>query len=442
VEEVCALDGALDLLEALGSLVDKSLVRQEGEEEPRFAMLESIREYAAEKLAAGGERETLQRRHAEHFLAVAEEIEPALAGPGQDAHLARLDAELDNLREALGWLLAQGHVAEELRLARALYQFWLVRGHCREGQRWLEDGLAHSADLAEEVRAQTLWALGGIAVQLGDYGRGTPLLEEALTLFRALGDQAGSARALNLLGVIAWRQAQYARAIALCEEGLRLAGALGDQRERAFALLNLGLAVYRQGDRAAGRAYLEEALALSRARADRHATLHALFNLGYDATLRGDLRAARAMLEEVLATARALKIRNFIAYALENLATVSLLQGEHARAARELRETMLLGREMGDQYLLVFALAGLAKLELARGRPARAARLSGTVARLQEQLGIAMAPMENQDREQVVARAREGLGEADFSRAWESSQGLTLDEAVADALDEAAEPSA
>jgi predicted ATPase/transcriptional regulator with XRE-family HTH domain len=438
VEEVCNLDSKPALVEELSSLVDKSLVRQDGEHEPRFSLLETIREYAAEKLTAGAEQDTIRRRHAEHFLAMTQAVEPALAGPQQDACLDRLDTELDNLREALGWLLERGRVAEELCLAGALYPFWLARGHCREGRRWLEEGLARGTGLTQAARAQALWGLGGIAVQLGDYVRGSPLLEEALSLCHGLDDAAGTTRALNLLGVIAWRQATYARAITLYEEALPLATVLGDQRERAFALLNLGISVYRQGDRAAGRQYLEEALALNRARGDRHATLHALFNLGYDATLRGDLSEAQAMLEEVLATARGLKIRNFVAYALENLATVSTLQGNHEQAAVELRETLLLGRELGDRYLLVFALADLAKLEVARGRLARAVRLGGMVAGLQELLGIAMAPMEDQDREQVLARARADLGEAPFRRAWESGQGLSLDEAVADALEEAA----
>ena len=254
VEEVCNPDGALDVVEAIGSLVDKSLVRQDGEHEPRFSLLETIREYAAEKLAAGEGREAVRGRHAEHFLALAQEIEPELTGPRQDACLARLDTELDNLRAALEWLLAQGRVAEVLRLAGALYSFWLVRGYCSEGRRWLEDGLARGTGLAQAARAQALWGLGGIAVQLGDHERGTSLLEEGLALFRAQGDEAWSARALDLLGVAAWRQGAYARAIALYEEGLRLAGAHGDQRERAFALLNLGIARYRQGDDGGGPA--------------------------------------------------------------------------------------------------------------------------------------------------------------------------------------------
>ncbi|HWE63120.1 MAG TPA: tetratricopeptide repeat protein [Chloroflexota bacterium] len=438
VEAVCNLDGTLDVVEAIGSLVDKSLVRQDGEREPRFSLLETIREYAGEKLAAGEERESVRRRHAEHFLSMAQAFEPALTGPHQDTCLAQLDAELDNLRGALGWLLAQGRVDEELRLAGALYSFWLVRGHCSEGRRWLEEGLARGTDLAEAVRAEALWGLGGIGIQLGDHERVTPLLEQTLALFRVLGDEAGSARTLNLLGVAAWRQGAYARAITLYEEGLQLATALGNQRERAFALLNLGIAKYRGGDRALGRQHLEEALALNRVRGDRHATLHALINLGYDATLRGDLDEAEAMFEEVLATARGLGMKVFVAYALQNLATVSILRGEHEQAAVQLRETLLLGRDLGDRYLLVFLLADLAKLEVARGWPARAARLGGAVAGLQGPLGITMAPEENRDREQVLARAREELGAARFRHAWESGQCLSLDEAVAGALDEAA----
>lgn len=432
---VCNVDGTLDMVEELTALVDKSLVRQVGEQEPRFSLLETIREYAAEKLAGMGGRDAIRRRHAEHFLALAREIEPALTGPRQGACLARVDTELDNLRAALAWLLEQDRVEEELCLAGDLYWFWLVRGHCSEGRRWLEDGLARRAHLAPDARAAALWALGGIAIQQGDHERVASPLAEALALFRALGDDAGSARTLNLLGVAAWRQGEYAQAIALYEEGLRLATDLGDQRERAFALVNLGIAVYRQGDRAVGRKHLTDALALNRMRGDRYSTLHALINLGYDSTLRGELGEAETMFEEVLATARGLGMKRFIAYALENLGTVSTLQGNHDRAAAQLRETLQLGREMGDQYLLVYALGDLAKLEVARGRPARAARLGGAVAGLQKQLGITMAPAENQDRDQVLDRAREDLGEARFRRAWDGGQALSLDDAVDHALE-------
>jgi non-specific serine/threonine protein kinase len=435
VSVVGSSDEGQDVLEPIASLVDNSLVRQDGEDQPRFSMLDTVREYAAERLVEGGEGESVRRRHAEYFLAVAQELEPALTGADQTVSLARLDVELDNLRGALDWLLHQDRRAEALLMAGAMYPFWLVRGRCSEVRRWLEDGFSKGSDLAEEVRAGALWRLGGLAVQLGDHERGTPLLEEALALFRRLGDAAGSARALNLLGVAAWRHGNFDRASMLLDEGLCLATQVDDQRERAYALLNLGIAVYRGGDHTTGRKHLQDALALNRARGDRQATLHTLINLGYDSTLVGDLDAAEAMFAEVLATARELGIRQFVAYALENLATINTLRDRHEQAASQLRETLVLGRELGDQYLLVFVLADLAKVEVARGRPGRAARLGGAVAALQGPLGITMAPEENRDREQVLASAREQLGEAPFRQAWESGQALSLEEAVAGALD-------
>ncbi len=442
-----------DVLECLTALVEASLLHSEEDAltssddtnpaqqvdaaEPRFFMLETVREYAAEQLLESGEQDSVRRRHADYFLTMARELEPALIGADQSLYLARLDAELDNLRGALSWLLQQGRVEEELQMAGALYTFWLVRGRCNEGRRWLEDGLARSGDLTRAIQAGTLWRLGGLAVQLGDHESGIPWLEKALDLFRHLGDAAGSARSLNLLGVAAWRQGDFDRAVVLLEEGLRLARQVGEQRERAYALLNLGIAVYRGGDHTTGRRHLRDALALNRARGDRQATLHALINLGYDATLRGDLDEAEVMFAEVLATARGLSIRQFVAYALENLATINTLRGKHIQAAAQLRETLVLGRELSDQYLLVFVLADLAKLELARGRPGHAARLGGAVAALQGPLGITMAPEENRGRQEVLARAREQLGDEPFRRAWESGQVLSLDEAVAGALDDA-----
>ena len=439
LEAACALGSSAetpDVVEVLTALVDNSLVRQDGEEEPRFSMLETVREYAAEKLAAGGEQESVRRLHAEYFLALAQELEPELTGAHQSIYLARLDAEVDNLRGAMGWLLDHCRIAEELRLAGALYSFWLVRGRCSEGRRWLQDGLSRDSALATADRAGALWGLGGIAVQLGDHERGTPLLEESLALFRDLGDEAGSARALNLLGVAAWRQGDFGRAAILLDEALELATRVNDRREYAYALLNLGIAVYRGGDHDVGRTHLQAALALSRARGDRHATLHALINLGYDSTLLGHLDEAEAMFEEVLVTARDLGNKQFAAYALENLATTSTLQGNQELAAARLRETLVLGRELGDQYLLLFVLAGLAKVMLACGQPAHAVRLGGVVTALLGPLGITMAPEENRDRQEVLEHARAQLGDEAFRRAWESGQILSLDDAVASALAE------
>jgi non-specific serine/threonine protein kinase len=395
-------------------------------------MLETLREFAQQQLDGAGDLGAVRGRYLRWCLALAEAAEPQLTGPEQAAWLARLDVEHDNLRAALAWLVEQGRIEEEMRLAGALHRFWLVRGYCTEGRRWLEVGLARSVD-----PAPALWRLGEIANELGEHERATLLLEEALSLFQALGDEAGSARALNQLGVAAWWQGEYQRAVAFAEEGLRLATALDDRRERALLLTTLGTIATHQGDFSGARARLEEALALHRARGDRHGALHALTNLGYDATLRGDLGEAEAMFEEVLATARELGMKSYIANALENLGNVDTLRGDLARAAVRLRESLLLGRELSDQHVILYSLGDLAKLEAARGRPERAARLDGLVVRLRGLLAIHMPPAEDEGRERVLDRARQVLGEARFRRAWEGGKALNLDEAVAEALDEA-----
>jgi predicted ATPase/DNA-binding SARP family transcriptional activator len=402
VESICNPDGGLDVQEAIASLIDKSLVRQEGEQEPRFSLLETLRDYAAERLRERGEQHAIRDRHAEHFLLLAETLEPALKGPRQVECLARLDRELDNARGALARLLERDRTEEELRMAVALYWYWFVRGRCGEGRRWLEDGLQQADGVAQGVRAATLWALGGIAVEHGENERAVRLLDDALYHFRELGDDAGSVRSLNRLGVAAWRQGKYERAVALFEEALRLATALGDRRERASALVNLGVVATHHGDYPTARERLEEALALYRTLGDRHGAMHALINLGYDSTLRGSPSEARTMFEEVLETARDLGMKSHIAYALENLGNVCTLLGQLGPAARQLREGLLLGRELNDQHLILYCLSDQTKLEMAQGRPARATRLGGAVERLQQQLGIPMAPAENQGREDVL----------------------------------------
>jgi len=240
-----------DVLEGLASLVDKSLLRSEQGTEPRFTMLETIREYGLEQLASVGEAEALRRRHAAHYLAVAKRAEPALTGAEQGTWLARLEGEHDNLRAALQWSRDSGESALGLRLAGALWRFWYVRGHLSEGRAWLDGLLALTTSDREPdvaaIRAKALTGAGVLANIQGDYDRATVLCEESLTLYRRLDDTRGPAVALNILGNLAMNQGAYARAVALSEESLALYRTLGDKRGMAVALNNLGVVLLHQG---------------------------------------------------------------------------------------------------------------------------------------------------------------------------------------------------
>jgi tetratricopeptide (TPR) repeat protein len=222
-------------------LVDQSLLRRaEGPEgEPRFGMLETIREYAAERLAASGEAETWRRRHAEHYLALAEQAAAELLGPQQGAWLERLEREHDNLRAALAWALERGEAELGLQLAGALGRFWEMRGHLSEGQRWLERALSRWLEASAPARAGALSVAGSLAYTRGEYERAAGLLEESLSLRRALGDQRGVALSLHNLGRVAYYRGDYTAARSLCEASLETYRVVGDQAGIADLLHSL-----------------------------------------------------------------------------------------------------------------------------------------------------------------------------------------------------------
>ncbi len=214
-----ALD--LDVFEGVASLVDKSLLRQEvgPDEEPRFAMLETIREFGLERLAARGEEAAIQNAHAAYFLALVEQAESALLGPEQMAWLTWLDAAHDNLRAALDWCLASDAEAG-LRLAGALSLFWQVRGYLLEGRRWLEALLAQAPQRAA-LRAKALHAAGQLARHQADIASGISLCEESLAIYRELGDKRGGAYVLRTLGLLVSDGGDPERGRALFERAWR-----------------------------------------------------------------------------------------------------------------------------------------------------------------------------------------------------------------------------
>ena len=235
-------------------LLEHSLVRHEDgpEREPRFVMLETIREYGWERLAEAGELERMQRAHAACFLALAEEAEPALTGPQQGTWLQQLATDHDNLRAALAWSTASQEPEMGLRLAAALARFWSIHGHLTEGRDWLERALAAGGAAAPATRAKALNGTGLLTYMQGDYPRAGALSEEALALERELGDKRGTASSLNNLGNVASDQGDYLQAMALHKEALALQRELGDKGGAAGSLNNLGIVARKQGDYTTG----------------------------------------------------------------------------------------------------------------------------------------------------------------------------------------------
>ena len=298
-ETLCALagDSGEAVLPALWALAEKSLLRapEHIADEPRFAMLETVRDYALEQLAAHGETEVLRGHHAALYVALAEQAEPQLEGPEQVAWVARLEREHDNLRAALTWAMEDG--AERgvlgLRLAAALWRFWYLRGHLSEGRRWLEGMLATGGACRRPGRGlgygarRALQGAGALAYAQGDYAQATLWLEESLALCRARDDTRGSAAALNRLGLVAANQGQYARAIALYEESLALKREMGDTRGIALTLDNLGKVAHAQGDYGRATALYAESLVLCGSWATRGASPAACITWGRSPRTRG-----------------------------------------------------------------------------------------------------------------------------------------------------------
>lgn len=426
-EQVCraVADLSVEVLDRLASLVDKNLVRQEEQPdgEPRFSMLETIREFDLECLIASGDEAMARRAHRDFFLALAEEAEPQLTGPQQVAWLARLEKEHDNLCAALDWTLdTEGNVEAAAQLGAALWRFWLIRGHLSEGSERLERVLTQAgASISAATRAKLLTGAGTLAHNQGRYRTARMLYDESLMLYRELGDARGTARTLGHLGWIGWRLGEYDAARTISEESLTLHGEQQDRRGVALALNNLGWVAQHQGEYVKARSYFGEVLALQRAMNDRRGVAFALSNLGWTLASQGDYARATALLEDALAAFREVGDRQLTTFTLGRLGAVVHDRGDTERAAALLeQESLPLFRMIGDSWGIAFACSGLGRVMKDRGNYERAGTLyeeSLTLRRqIEDTFGIAeslgrLAELRRlqQEPEQAAARYKESL---------------------------------
>jgi DNA-binding CsgD family transcriptional regulator/Tfp pilus assembly protein PilF len=411
--------------------VDHSLVRQADgvDGEPRFVMLETIRDFAAEQLAAAGE-EAFRDRHARYFCEMAERARDELAGHDQATWLSRLDAELDNLRAALIWSVERGDVATGQAIAGALPRFWEIRGNLTEGRVWTDRALAAGGDGTKE-RASALIGGATLARRQGEYARAITFYEEALAIARTLDDVSTVASALNNLGVVAQDQGDYRRAQELGEEALALFRAAVDRVRIAAALNNLGIVARRQGDPERASAMFEESLAIWRDLGDNLRTALALNNLGVAAFEAGDLARAAIRYEEALVIWRERGDRSGAALSLHNLAEVLRDQGDLARSAALWEESLALRAEQGNIAGFAESLSGLAVIAMRAGLHERAVRLLGAAEGMQSRIGYKLPPKERDLQERATAALRSRLDAGAFQAAWAAGQALSLEEAVA-----------
>jgi tetratricopeptide (TPR) repeat protein len=419
VEAVCRADGgdgapwtSEAVLAVVGVLVDHSLLQVEqqpashqqgapaGTPEPRLQLLETIRHYGWERLAASEEAAEVHRAHAAYYLALAEAAAPALMGREQAVWLHRLEREHDNLGTALRWLLETRATGQALRLGAALGPFWVLRGHLAEGRAHLDAlrALAASAGPAgpSAAEGQMLFWAGSCAEIQGDYATARARRDESLAVYRALGDRAAIANGLSLLGVI----------------------------------------LREQGDFAAARDRLEEGLALYRALGDRSGIAHSLIRLGELAQALGAHAEARVCYMESSALGEGLDDAAFAVRLPHHLGSLSLEQGDYGTARARFVQSLLARQDQSSWDCLHSSLADLACLAVAQGQPERALRLAGAVDTLRVTFGMLLQPTERATFERWLARGRQAMGDEAAAAAWAEGRAMTPRQAVAFALAE------
>lgn len=376
------------VFEVLAGLCDKSMVLAEpGAGASRFRMLETLRQYGAERLAASGERDAVAARHLTWAVALAGEAEAHLEGPGQTDWLRRLDVEHDNLRTALRSAAGSSDRAALLTLATSLGRFWEVTGHPTEGRRWLESALEAEpvGDARLQARAHR-WA-GVLAQRQGDHHVARHHYEAGLALSRVAGDRRGTASALHSLGNLEGLEGRLSGATDLYEESLGLGRELGDRRVAAASLTNLAWLAQTQGDFERARVLAEEALAIWRELADQQGVAQTLTALAYLALLQGDHPAVQSLCAQSLELQHALGDRYGAAWSLTYLGWAAQNEGDLPAARKLHDEALAARRELGDRYGEAWSLSHLGDLERASGATDEARRLLGESLAIARQLG-------------------------------------------------------
>ena len=463
-----------NVFDGLASLLDKNLLQRSEQEdgEPRFGMLETIREFGQDALTARGEAEVTRQAHALYYLRLAETAELALEGPQDAVWLARGEQEHDNLRAAMLWLLEGGETEQALRLGSALWLFWLMQERLQEGWLLLEQALLRSEEVSVAVQAKGLSAAGRLAGSLGHIERGERLCQEGLALARQSGDMRGMIQATFQLAKVAYyMKGDFVTARRLFEESLALSQEAGDQYFMAWgqgalaavihfqgeydrarqlaeesvrrfreldlksgisdALHQLALVMFHQGDLASARAMSEESLALGRELG--HERLVTVPLLGEITLQQGDPTIARLLFEKSLPYFRETGNETQAGWILSLLGQVSMVQGDYQTAQASYEASLLRNGEVEKNLVPVDipqALEGLATVVAAQGQAAWAARLWGAAEALREVLSFPLPPVFRTDYERAVAASRVQLGEQAFAAAWAEGRTMTPDQVL------------
>lgn len=435
--QICGEDGVgeTEIVDTLASLADKSLVTVDGSgETARYRLLETVKHYAQDRLAERGEElTTIRIRHRDYFIELALDIRPKLMGADQARWFSILDAEHDNLRQALNLCMELPDGGQPgLKLAAALSRFWLTRGHFAEGrERYAAIAALPSAQERTRERAQALNGAGLLAWRQSDYPAAQALYAESISIARELGDIVDVGRALNNLALITRDLGDYASARAMHEESIEIIRASGDKLVTAICLSNLGAVDHYQGDFASARTAFEEGLAVQRELGDRSATSVTLNSLGEVARDQGDYRYAQQCHEEGLEIAKELSNSFDYASHLYGLGCCADHAGNIEEARALLLESLRTMYELGEKTLVTDYFSAMASLARKEHRESRAVRLLASRAELRKATGSPLPDYALQSMEAELAELRLQLGDDKFEAAWEAGKAMSLEQAYA-----------
>jgi non-specific serine/threonine protein kinase len=427
-----------DMLERLTGLADQSMLRilpaDEAGAEPRFRMLTLLREYAGEHLAGQGELDAIHRRHAEAYLALAQQGDGALRGPAQLATLRQLEADHDNLRAALAWSLDQPgpDACLGLALAAALGLFWYLRDFRHEGNDWLSRAMAAAPDAPPRSVAHAAKARGIMLSALGRFEEAISLCQRSLDLFALEADAVGQGDALVWLGRAEFRQKRYATAVTFSMEAAAILQDAGDRFGESLALRNAGDAFRLSGRYQEAERQYRQALALGHASGGGWAVAMSLNSMGELLRLLGRYAQAVEVYDEGVGLQRIFGNRSELATALHNQGHVTLRLGDPARATRQFRESLDLYQSLERRRGVCLCWAGLAGVAAQTGEAERAAQLLAAVSVHLKPLGAhLMGPADQAEYDWHLATVRAALAPDDFTGTWEAGRTMSFQQALA-----------
>jgi predicted ATPase len=439
VEAVCNTkqDLQIDVLDGMGSLVNNSLVRQveQSAGEPRFALLDTVREYGLERLAASGEESGIRKAHAAYCLVLAEECAAQAADPASTEWLSLLEVEHNNCRAALDWLTRSGNAEWGLRLGAALFQFWETREHLTEGRDRLEKLLKLGGAAARSnSRARVLFAAGVLATAQGDHRPAYALFEESLQIARELNDTRGVGIALNALAINARDDGDISTARSLFEESLAVWRGLNDRAMVARALSNVASVVKSQRNYALARSLHEESREIFEELGDSTCIAWSLNYQGDVAQEQGEISVARELYEQSLKIFRKLGDKWGVAGCLMDLGNLARDEGDEKKSRLRYADSMKLFQELGQKRGMARLLDCLACSAALQSQPERALRLAGSAAAMRRVLGVPL-PMAEQTRlEKTLDPARQSISPAKAAAAWMDGWTMATDKAIHEAL--------